>query len=80
MHNNVEKQQWIDLLPSMTDEQRDRLRDIMLTERKQLLEGRAIKNPEEIRMMNERHLDEWRRISDRNAKDETGAGTMKGEQ
>jgi len=56
--DNEEKQYWFDILPSMTDEQIDRLFNILETERKKL-EELEIKYQEEIKMLNEKHLIEW---------------------
>ncbi|MDD2745836.1 MAG: hypothetical protein PHU93_04830, partial [Candidatus Gracilibacteria bacterium] len=46
--DNSEKQYWFDILPSMTDDQIDRLFDILETERKKL-EELEIRYQEEIR-------------------------------
>ena len=56
--DNSEKQYWFDILPSMTDEQVDRLFDILETERKKL-EELELKYQEEIKTLNEKHLIEW---------------------
>lgn len=56
--DNNEKQYWFDILPSMTDEQVDRLFDILDTERRKL-EELEIKYQEEIKSLNEKHLIEW---------------------
>ena len=56
--DNSEKQYWFDILPSMTDDQIDRLFDILETERKKL-EELEIRYQEEIRTLNEKHLIEW---------------------
>lgn len=56
--DNEEKQYWFDILPSMTDEQVDRLYNILETERKKLEELEE-KYQEEIKMLNEKHLIEW---------------------
>ena len=53
--DNNEKQYWFDILPSMTDEQIDRLFDILETERKKL-EELEVKYQEEIKTLNEKHL------------------------
>lgn len=55
--NNEEKQYWFDILPSMTDEQVDRLYNILETERRQLLELN-LKYQEEITSLNAKHLRE----------------------
>lgn len=56
--DNNEKQYWFDIMPSMTDEQIDRLFDILETERKKL-EELEVKYQEEIKTLNEKHLIEW---------------------
>lgn len=56
--DNNEKQYWFDILPSMTDEQIDRLFDILETERRKL-EELELKYQEEIKALNEKHLIEW---------------------
>lgn len=53
-----ERQYWFDIMPSMTDEQIDRLFNILDTERKKL-EQLEIKYQEEIKSLNEKHLIEW---------------------
>lgn len=59
--DNNEKQYWFDILPSMTDEQIDRLFNILMTERKQL-EELNIKYQEEIKNLNERHSIQWQSL------------------
>lgn len=56
--DNNEKQYWFDIMPSMTDEQIDRLFNILMTERRQL-EELNIKYQEEIKTLNEKHLIQW---------------------
>ncbi len=56
--DNSEKQYWFDIMPSMTDDQVDRLFDILETERKKL-EELEIRYQEEIRNLSEKHLIEW---------------------
>ena len=56
--DDSEKQYWFDILPSMTDDQVDRLFDILETERRKL-EELEIRYQEEIRNLNEKHLIEW---------------------
>lgn len=56
--DNNEKQYWFDILPSMTDEQVDRLFDILETERRKL-EELEVRYQEEIKNLNEKHLIEW---------------------
>lgn len=65
--DNNEKQYWFDILPSMTDEQVDRLFNILMTERRQL-EELNIKYQEEIKTLNEKHLIEWQSLQSQKAK------------
>ena len=66
--DNNEKQYWFDILPSMTDEQVDRLFNILMTERKQL-EELNMKYQEEIKTLNEKHLIEWQALQSQKARD-----------
>ena len=59
--DNNEKQYWFDILPSMTDEQIDRLFNILITERRQL-EELNMKYQEEIKTLNEKHLIQWQSL------------------
>ena len=65
--DNNEKQYWFDILPSMTDEQVDRLFNILITERHQL-EELNLKYQEEIKTLNEKHLIEWQSLQSQKAK------------
>jgi uncharacterized protein YsxB (DUF464 family) len=65
--DNNEKQYWFDILPSMTDEQVDRLFNILVTERRQL-EELNLKYQEEIKTLNEKHLIEWQSLQSQKAK------------
>ncbi len=65
--DNNEKQYWFDIIPSMTDEQIDRLFNILETERRQL-EELNIKYQEEIKTLNEKHLIQWQSIQSQKAK------------
>lgn len=67
--DNNEKQYWFDILPSMTDEQIDRLFNILMTERRQL-EELNLKYQEEIKTLNEKHLIEWQSLQSKKAKDQ----------
>ncbi len=66
--DNNEKQYWFDILPSMTDEQIDRLFEILETERKKL-EELEIKYQEEIKSLNEKHLIEWQELQSKENKE-----------
>ncbi len=63
-----EKQYWFDILPSMTDEQIDRLFDILETERRKL-EELEIKYQDEIKMLNEKHLIEWQEFQTKESRE-----------
>jgi hypothetical protein len=65
--DNNEKQYWFDILPSMTNEQIDRLFNILMTEKRQLEELDA-KYQEEIKALNEKHLIEWQSLQSQKAK------------
>ena len=60
--DNQEKKYWFELLPNMTEEQKDRLLDILETERVKL-EELELKNQEEIKALNEKHLLEWQEFA-----------------
>lgn len=66
--DNNEKQYWFDILPSMTDEQIDRLFNILMTERRQL-EELNLKYQEEIKTLNEKHLIQWQSLQSQKAKE-----------
>ena len=53
-----ERQYWFDILPSMTNEQIDRLFDILDTEKRKLYDLEK-KYQDEIKNLNEKHLIEW---------------------
>lgn len=65
--DNNEKQYWFDILPSMTDEQVDRLFNILMTERRQL-EELNMKYQEEIKSLNEKHLIQWQSLQSQKAR------------
>jgi len=66
--DNNEKQYWFDILPSMTDEQIDRLFDILETERRKL-EDLEVKYQEEIKNLNEKHLIEWQEFQTKESRE-----------
>lgn len=70
--DNNEKQYWFDIMPSMTDEQIDRLFNILMTERRQL-EELNIKYQEEIKTLNEKHLIQWQSLQSQKAKEKVQA-------
>lgn len=53
-----ERQYWFDIMPSMSDEQIDRLFEILDTEKKKL-EQLEMNYEKEIKTLNEKHLVEW---------------------
>ena len=70
--DNNEKQYWFDILPSMTNEQIDRLFNILMTERRQL-EELNIKYQEEIKNLNEKHLIQWQSLQSQKTKEKIQA-------
>ncbi|MCP4523402.1 MAG: hypothetical protein GY828_04220 [Candidatus Gracilibacteria bacterium] len=56
--DDSERQYWFDIMPSMTDEQVDRLFNILETEKNKLQEL-EVKYQTEIKQLNEKHLIEW---------------------
>lgn len=56
--DDEERQYWFDIMPSMNDNQVDRLFNILETERRKL-EELELKYQEEIKALNEKHLIEW---------------------
>jgi len=62
-----ERQYWFDILPSMTNEQIDRLFTILDTEKKKL-EKLEEKYQEEIKNLNEKHLIEWQEFQMKDSK------------
>ncbi|MDD2871385.1 MAG: hypothetical protein PHS49_05320 [Candidatus Gracilibacteria bacterium] len=62
-----ERQYWFDILPSMTNEQVDRLFNILDTEKKKL-EKLEEKYQNEIKNLNEKHLIEWQEFQMKDSK------------
>lgn len=62
-----ERQYWFDIMPSMTDDQVDRLYDILDTERKKLM-ALEVKYQKEIKALNEKHLIEWQEFQMKDSK------------
>ncbi len=56
--DDEERQYWFDIMPSMNDEQIDRLFEILDTEKKKL-EQLEQNYQKEIKSLNEKHLIEW---------------------
>ena len=65
--DDEEKQYWFDIMPSMTDDQIDRLFNILETERKKL-EELELKYQDEIKSLNEKHLIEWQEFQSKDNK------------
>lgn len=67
--DDQERQYWFDIMPSMSDEQIDRLFDILDTEKKKL-EQLEVNYQKEIKSLNEKHLVEWQafQVKDNKAK------------
>jgi hypothetical protein len=64
---NDEKQYWFDIMPSMTDDQIDRLFNILDTEKKKL-DALNDKYKDEIKKLNEKHLIEWQEFQLKDSK------------
>jgi len=62
-----ERQYWFDIMPSMTDDQIDRLYNILDTEKKKL-EKLEEKYQDEIKNLNEKHLIEWQEFQMKDSK------------
>ncbi len=62
-----ERQYWFDIMPSMTDDQIDRLFNILETEKKKLAEL-EVKYQKEIKELNEKHLIEWQEFQAKDSK------------
>lgn len=62
-----ERQYWFDILPSMNDNQIDRLFNILNTEKKKL-EKLEEKYQKEIKNLNEKHLIEWQEFQMKSSK------------
>lgn len=62
-----EKQYWFDIMPSMTNDQIDRLFNILDTEKKKL-DALEDKYQNEIKKLNEKHLIEWQEFQLKDSK------------
>lgn len=74
--DNEERQYWFDIMPSMTDEQIDRLYNILETERKEL-QKLEVRYQEEIKNLNEKHLLEWQEFQMKKAKQKVNQAKAK---
>ncbi len=66
--NDDERQYWFSILPIMTDEQVQRLREILLTEKQKLAEIDA-KYQKQLDTINDQHLIEWQSIKSKQQKE-----------
>lgn len=71
-----ERQYWFDIMPSMTDDQIDRLYNILDTEKKKL-EKLEEKYQNEIKNLNEKHLIEWQEFQMKDSKKKIQAAEAK---
>jgi hypothetical protein len=71
-----ERQYWFDIMPSMSDDQIDRLFTILETEKKKL-ENLEIKYQKEIKQLNEKHLIEWQDFQMKDSKKKIAASEKK---
>jgi len=62
-----ERQYWFDIMPSMTDDQVDRLYSILGTEKNKIAEL-EVKYQKEIKDLNEKHLIEWQEFQAKDSK------------
>lgn len=74
--NDDERQYWFDIMSSMTEEQIDRLFDILETERKKL-EELELKYQKEIKNLNEKHLIEWQEVQMKDSKKKIASAEQK---
>ncbi|MDQ1433160.1 MAG: hypothetical protein QG634_505 [Patescibacteria group bacterium] len=65
--DDEERQYWFDIMPSMNEEQVDRLFNILETERKKL-EELETKYQDEIKTLNDKHLIEWQEFQMKDSK------------
>ncbi|NVP17286.1 hypothetical protein HUU51_01070 [Candidatus Gracilibacteria bacterium] len=65
--DNDEKQYWFDIMPSMTNDQIDRLFNILDIEKRKL-EALEEKYQTEIKKLNEKHLIEWQEFQMKDSK------------
>ena len=64
----TQKQYWLDIIPSMTNEQIDRLFNILMTERQEL-ERIELQFYEDVKAANEKHMLEWQTLQSKKAKE-----------
>ena len=66
--DNAQKQYWLDILPSMTNEQIDRLFNILMTEKIEI-EKLDLQFQEDVKALNEKHLIQWQALQSKKAKE-----------
>lgn len=66
--DNNQKQYWLDILPSMTNEQIDRLFNILMTERQEI-ERLDLQFEQDIKALNEKHQIQWQALQSQKAKE-----------
>lgn len=66
--DNNQKQYWMDILPSMTNEQIDRLFNILMTERIEI-QKLDLQFQEDVKALNEKHLIQWQALQSQKAKE-----------
>lgn len=66
--DNNQKQYWLDILPSMTNEQIDRLFNILMTERQEI-ERLDLQFEQDVKALNERHQIQWQALQSQKAKE-----------
>lgn len=66
--DNTQKQYWLDILPSMTNEQIDRLFNILMTEKIEI-EKLDLQFQEDVKALNEKHLIQWQALQSKKAKE-----------
>lgn len=70
--DNTQKQYWLDILPSMTNEQIDRLFNILMTERQEI-ERLDLQFEQDVKALNEKHQIEWQALQSQKAKEKLAA-------
>lgn len=66
--DETQKQYWLDILPSMTNDQIDRLFNILMTERIEI-EKLDLQFQQDVKALNEKHLIEWQALQTQKARE-----------
>lgn len=74
--NDSERQYWFSILPIMTKDQVDRLREILTTEKQKLAEIDK-KYQKQLQGVNEKHLIEWQAMKMKESKQKVAAAESK---